>query len=349
MDQPTKNKNHVIDPDGEVMFLLGNANAPFAVWDEKKIGKPTPKKAVKKPPKKKAKLDSAKVSAKHLMLASPVLKKTLSGGWKESEIFAKKGSIDLVVEDWDLDAFLLFLRILHCQHHDLPSSVTLEMLAKIAVMADYYACKNTVAFFANLWIEKLEPAFPTEYSRDLMLWLFVSCFFDKRELFAKSASIAMTKCNAPITNLGLPIPINVLSKSFSDVLASSFIDILYQDRINIDREWYIQHVMKRLKEQRDLYLSKDWSCSLDCCSMLLGALEKQMHLNGLSLPGPQPPFYGISYETLVTAVHSFTIPRWAPISDLTGRYNTEHYCEETRRGYNLLEFKTVCESLLRNW
>ncbi|PCH07178.1 Hypothetical protein PENO1_013260 [Penicillium occitanis (nom. inval.)] len=54
-------KKHVIDPDGEVKFLLENANAPFAVWDkeeeEEKISKPTPRKSAKQPPKKKAKLD----------------------------------------------------------------------------------------------------------------------------------------------------------------------------------------------------------------------------------------------------------------------------------------------------
>lgn len=55
------NKSHVIDPDGEVMFFLENANAPFAVWDEKKINKQTPKRPAKKPPKKKLKVDENKV------------------------------------------------------------------------------------------------------------------------------------------------------------------------------------------------------------------------------------------------------------------------------------------------
>lgn len=58
-------KSHVIDPDGEVMFLLEDANAPFAVWDEEKINNQTPKKPAKKPakkpPKKKLKVDESKV------------------------------------------------------------------------------------------------------------------------------------------------------------------------------------------------------------------------------------------------------------------------------------------------
>lgn len=46
-----------IDPDGGVIFLLEGANAPFAVWDEKKISQPTPKKPLKKLAKKKIKLE----------------------------------------------------------------------------------------------------------------------------------------------------------------------------------------------------------------------------------------------------------------------------------------------------
>lgn len=34
LDEPT----HVIDPDGEVMIVLEDANAPFAVWEEEKKG-----------------------------------------------------------------------------------------------------------------------------------------------------------------------------------------------------------------------------------------------------------------------------------------------------------------------
>lgn len=146
------------------------------------------------------------------MLASPVLKKTLSGGWKESDVFAKKGSIELVIQDWDLEAFLLFMRIIHCQHQNLPGKVTLELLAKIAVLADYYACPDTITFFANLWIDQLKNDSPTRYSRDLVLWMFVSWYFNKQEEYEKFKSIAMTQSNAPIINLDLLLPTIELGK-----------------------------------------------------------------------------------------------------------------------------------------
>ena len=33
MDEPT----HIIDPDGEVIIVLKDANPPFAVWPQEKI------------------------------------------------------------------------------------------------------------------------------------------------------------------------------------------------------------------------------------------------------------------------------------------------------------------------
>lgn len=72
--------------------------------------------------------------------------------------------------------------------------------------------------------------------------------------------------------------------------------------------------------------------------MLLGALQKQMHMNGLSLPGPEAPFIGIDYKTLVTTVHAFRIPQWG-IRGGSNNYRV-HSCDETIRGYNYLKFET---------
>ena len=110
-------------------------------------------------------------------------------------------------------------------------------------------------------------------------------------------------------------------------------------QMNKHREDKIQHVISQLRRQQDVFLSKDWACSLECCAMLLGALQKQMHMNGLSLPGPEAPFIGIDYETLVTTVHAFKKPKWAAYDP--NRYANAHTCLETTRGYQLLQFETV--------
>ena len=40
------------------------------------------------------------VSAKHLILASCVFKKLLTGGWKESVTYLQKGSVEITAESW---------------------------------------------------------------------------------------------------------------------------------------------------------------------------------------------------------------------------------------------------------
>lgn len=72
--------------------------------------------------------------------------------------------------------------------------------------------------------------------------------------------------------------------------------------------------------------------------MLLGALQKQMHMNGLSFPGPEAPFIGIDYETLVTTVHAFKQPQW---SGVDFNYVYVHRCDATDRGYNFLKFEKI--------
>lgn len=80
-------------------------------------------------------------SAKHMTFASSFFKKALLGGWKESESYLQNGSVEVIAEDWDCDALLIVLRAIHCQFLEIPNEVTLEMLAKIAVVANYYDCK----------------------------------------------------------------------------------------------------------------------------------------------------------------------------------------------------------------
>lgn len=128
-------------------------------------------------------------------------------------LLGQNGSVELPIEDWCPTAFLLLMRIIHCQHHDLPSTINLHLLSKLAVLVDYYECKKPVQFFANRWIDELKPNFPTTYSRELMSWLFISLVFDKRDLLVESTSIAATQSQTPITSAGLPIPPRVLSKS----------------------------------------------------------------------------------------------------------------------------------------
>lgn len=227
----------MIDPDGEVIFLLEDANAPFAVWDEEK-SRP-PKKPVKNQLRRKSNwaiqrflvdqivqirkrssvTDRKKGayshtgSAKHLMLASPVMKNTPSGGWKESDVFAKKGSIDLVIHDWIWTHFYFSCESFTVNIRICPAKLLLKCSLRFLYWQTTTRVRIPSPFFANLWIDQLKSDFPTRHSRDLVMWMFVSWYFNKQEEYEIFKSIAMTQSNAaPITNLDLPLPITELGK-----------------------------------------------------------------------------------------------------------------------------------------
>lgn len=110
-------------------------------------------------------------SAKHLMLASPVFKKILTGGWKECYTFVKDGLVEIRMDSWDVNALILFFKIIHCQYHDVSRVLDLDTLAKVAALADFYGCPEVLSIFKDMSISNSRGKFPRSYCRDLLLWL----------------------------------------------------------------------------------------------------------------------------------------------------------------------------------
>ena len=105
---------------------------------------------------------------------------------------------------------MLFLRILHCQHHHLPRRVSIEMLAKIALISDYYECKFVLAFFSDTWIRALADKKPSRYSRDMILWIWICWYFQLAKEFQRTTLITIVQSIGPIPSLGLPIPARII-------------------------------------------------------------------------------------------------------------------------------------------
>lgn len=142
-----------------------------------------------------------------------MFKKILTGGFEESVALLETGSVEISMEGWDVEALLIFIKIIHCRHSDIPRKLNLEMLAKIAVLLDYHECKEAVRFFSDAWISSLEEKVPNStYSRELILWIWVSWFFRLPSHFGEATSTAMSWSIGKVDNLGLPIPGKVIGK-----------------------------------------------------------------------------------------------------------------------------------------
>jgi hypothetical protein len=86
------------------------------------------------------------------------------------------------------------------------------MLAKIAVLADYYKCVEVVEICSEIWINKLKKNLPERYSRDLILWILVSWIFRQAKLFRVVTGIALKESRGRIQTLGLPIPERIVGR-----------------------------------------------------------------------------------------------------------------------------------------
>jgi hypothetical protein len=147
------------------------------------------------------------VSSRHLRLASTRFESMLSGGkWKEGLPDEKDGLYHISAENWDKEALLILLNALHHQNRQVPRSISLEMLAKIAVLTDYYDCAEAIELWTEKWVEYLKKTspIPSENCRELLLWMCIAWALRLPNEFTQTTSVAI-KRDQNLPTLDLPI------------------------------------------------------------------------------------------------------------------------------------------------
>jgi hypothetical protein len=155
-----------------------------------------------------------RVSSKHLMLASPQIKRMLKGDWKEASALRSQGHLCMEEAEWGAEALLILMNIIHGRTKSVPRHIALEMLAKMAVLVDYYECLEVVEVFSDMWIAHLKEELPKTYSRDVVLWICISSVFRQPEEFRAATSLALKYSRGPVQTMNLPISENIIRKSF---------------------------------------------------------------------------------------------------------------------------------------
>ncbi|UKZ70750.1 uncharacterized protein TrAtP1_011721 [Trichoderma atroviride] len=215
------------------------------------------------------------LSSRHLSLASPVFGTMLSGGWKESTVLIERPRKiarlensyttnsesqprhQITATEWNTEAFLLLMNIIHGHHRKVPQKVDLETLAHFSILVDYYKCQEITEVFARIWIEKLAPSLPRSHCPPSMIWIFVSWVFSNASIFEKMTELALKGSQGPLETLCLPLP-SVVLDAFEEKRTSS-----------------LQKMMHAVDEFRNGLLNSSIGCDLACTCMLLGALIKQ--------------------------------------------------------------------------
>ncbi|RAR04548.1 hypothetical protein DDE82_004505 [Stemphylium lycopersici] len=254
------------------------------------------------------------ISSTHLITASPRFKEELASqneGCKD-----ENGLFHLKASRWDPDAFTILLNVLHTRYRRVPKELSLEMVAKIAVMIDYYRCGEAFELISEIWIRHLRAhhSIPKTYNRDLMLWVLVSWVFKLPKEFSRCTARALRQCTQPsIQYLELGIP-PVILQAIQTRRSSAIAQVLETCNYWID-------------EFSDTYTCKVGEhMSFECSSMLLGALMKQMKGLGFLSPRAIAPFDGFSLESMAEGVKGMRSPVWETYNEVNELYPISHSC-----------------------
>lgn len=315
-----------VDPDGDTLLILHNPDAPFAVIDSAAFWHLLPTRI---PPTKMAELQlrsserslrepqiqqnkeelRLRLSSTHLTFASAYFKAMMTNDWKETR--PEDGySFVVTTEEWDQEALLILMNIIHGQTTKIPRIISIEMLAKMAVLVDYYKCHEAVEFYAKTWINNLIEPLPTFYGRNFLLRLCISWVFSESEVFRELTRAALYQSRGPIHSLGLPIPGDVI------------------DALETKRQNFVSEVISELHDLKSRLYKDKGDCSFECSSILLGALIKGMNTMCILDPPLSESLEGYSIRALEKAVLSIQEPNYSSMPDsyslCTGETHTTH-------------------------
>lgn len=181
-EKPTKVVvRHVFDPDGEVLLTI---SIPENSTDTK------PAEQAKNNVSGGSHVEML-VSAKHLMLASPVFKSMLQPHFTEGLALRSTGHVTIPLFDDDPNALKIVMNIIHSQAKNIPQQLGLKEFAHVAVLVDKYDLHNMVDHYALGWHEKLKGKLPKSGYTDLYPWLCIGWVFKLRGLFSHTTMLAI--------------------------------------------------------------------------------------------------------------------------------------------------------------
>ncbi|KAM0376583.1 hypothetical protein ACHAPY_007128 [Fusarium culmorum] len=151
------------------------------------------------------------VSGKHLELASPIFKAMLTGPFTEGTTDSS-GVRRITASDWDPQAFYIVLSIMHGYHRDVPRSISLDLLVKVAIVVNYYDCLESVEVYTDIWLEAFESELPEVYGRDCILYLFLSWVFSRPVMFQSMTQLALKHSQKIIEIEDFPLPADIIGR-----------------------------------------------------------------------------------------------------------------------------------------
>ncbi|KAL4878146.1 hypothetical protein BJY04DRAFT_221501 [Aspergillus karnatakaensis] len=170
-----------------------------------------------------------RASSKHLSMASSYFRGMIRADMAEATQLRATGHLEIEVEDANI-AFVYFLLIVHGRNHVVPRHVSYKTLLDMALLVDYYGCRDAVSMAAELWMDSLTHTVREKSARDMVGWVFIAITFRRRKVFYAATKALIEDSAVEITPGDLPIRpkiIDDLNKARETHLESLFTALGY--------------------------------------------------------------------------------------------------------------------------
>jgi hypothetical protein len=124
----------------------------------------------------------------------------------------RDGCLEIRASEWDIEAFLVVLDIIHGHNRHVPKIISLDLLAKITTIVDYYDCQESVDAYIGIWVPLLENGLPSSYDEKVPVWLCISWVFRRSRIFEKMVELAVMQLQHPLVMIGHPLPQAIIGK-----------------------------------------------------------------------------------------------------------------------------------------
>ena len=299
------------------------------------------------------------VSAKHLIIASPVFKAMLSPHFKEGFILRSAGHLELPLFDPcdDPSAMMILLNIMHCRFAKVPHDVGFQLLYDLAVTVDYYQLHELVTIYSGIWIENRKMKIPTSLSNDIFEWLVILWVFRREGDFKNVTKIIMREHQGDIFDSlsiqSLPIPDRILSKYIADIICCPYL-ILKIAALEARKTQAFLGIINSLRAWRRRYSGSSGQIAcpnkkVECDDMILGRIVRFLDSCTMKTKSNYRRYDHTSFNEFAETVlaiefkncgiggtHSFTLPekclqpKLLPPRDI--QHNIKALVETTREG-----------------
>ena len=278
----------VLDPDGDLVLVLENPTPPFhgcrrVEEDQDGAGPSTPTAAVTHDMAKMTTTDPSimyLLSSQRLRMTCRYFRTALSGRWPVE--VGPDGLKRITANDWDPDALLIVLLVLHDRTADLPMDMGLDILAGVALISDYYGCEESVSPLAAMWLGS-KGAFLDGWADDeIATVIFVSLVFGLQYEFSCATALGMERRLELISMNGLPIPQELIGEATPYNTTKSVMAHIRTDRMAAERETAMRRMLHALITTYERLRRGELGCTPACRDNLmecfLTAIDVQKYL-----------------------------------------------------------------------